>query len=110
MDRPLRSAPASRFPETCFPLVFSPPSAGRRRAPLCVDENGFAAMNEADALDILHLSIWTILVGAGPAVCAAMVVGILFALFQALTQIQEMTLTFVPKIIIVLIVLSLSGT
>jgi len=67
-------------------------------------------MNEADALDILHLSIWTILVSAGPAVGAAMVVGIVIALFQALTQIQEATLTFVPKIIVVLIVLSLSGS
>jgi flagellar biosynthetic protein FliQ len=67
-------------------------------------------MNEADALDLLHSSIWTILVSAGPAVSAAMVVGVLIALFQALTQIQEATLTFVPKIIAVLLVLALSGS
>jgi len=67
-------------------------------------------MNEADALDLLHSSIWTILLGAGPAVTAAMVVGIGIALFQALTQIQEATLTFVPKIIAVLVVLALSGS
>ena len=67
-------------------------------------------MNEADALDILHASIWTILLGAGPAVTVAMVVGIGIALFQALTQIQEATLTFVPKIIAVLLVLALSGS
>ena len=41
-------------------------------------------MNEADVLDLLHASIWTILLGAGPAVAAAMVVGIAIALFQAL--------------------------
>ncbi len=67
-------------------------------------------MNEADALDLLHSSIWTILLGAGPAVSAAMVVGIVIALFQALTQIQEATLTFVPKIVAVLVVLALTGS
>jgi flagellar biosynthetic protein FliQ len=67
-------------------------------------------MNEADALDLLHASIWTILVGTGPAVAAAMLVGVLIALFQALTQIQEATLTFVPKIIAVLAALALSGS
>jgi flagellar biosynthetic protein FliQ len=67
-------------------------------------------MNEADALDLLHASIWTILVGAGPAVAAAMLVGVVIALFQALTQIQEATLTFVPKIIAVLVALALSGS
>lgn len=58
-------------------------------------------MNEADALDILRNAIWTILVASGPAVLAAMVVGVAIALIQALTQVQEMTLTFVPKIIAV---------
>ena len=67
-------------------------------------------MNEADALDLLHSAIYTILVGAGPAVGAAMVIGIAIALFQALTQIQEATLTFVPKIVVVLIVLALTGS
>jgi flagellar biosynthetic protein FliQ len=66
-------------------------------------------MNEADALDLLHASIWTILVGSGPAVGAAMLVGLAVALFQALTQIQESTLTFVPKIVAVLVALALSG-
>ena len=65
-------------------------------------------MNEADALGLVQSTIWTIVVTSGPAVVAAMVVGIVVALFQALTQIQEMTLTFVPKIIAILVVLSLS--
>lgn len=67
-------------------------------------------MNEADALDLVNTAIWTVLVAAGPAVAAAMVVGILVALFQALTQIQEMTLTFIPKILAVLIVAALTGS
>jgi flagellar biosynthetic protein FliQ len=58
-------------------------------------------MNEADALDLIREAIWTIIVTSGPAVGGAMLVGIVIALFQALTQIQEMTLTFVPKIIVI---------
>jgi flagellar biosynthetic protein FliQ len=67
-------------------------------------------MNEADALDIIQAAIWTIIVASGPAVGAAMAVGIIVALLQALTQIQEMTLTFVPKIIAIFVVLGLTAT
>ena len=67
-------------------------------------------MNEADALDVVRNAIWTILLAAGPAVAAAMLVGIFIALIQALTQIQEATLTFVPKIIAVLVVCALTGS
>ncbi|NTJ41363.1 flagellar biosynthetic protein FliQ [Agrobacterium larrymoorei] len=66
-------------------------------------------MNEADALDIMQNAIWTVLIAAGPAVIAAMVVGIIIALLQALTQVQEMTLTFVPKIITVMVAIGLSA-
>lgn len=58
-------------------------------------------MNQADALDIVQSAIWTIIVASGPAVVAAMVVGIVIALGQALTQVQEVTLTFVPKIVVI---------
>jgi flagellar biosynthetic protein FliQ len=67
-------------------------------------------MNERDALDIVQQAIWTIIVVSGPAVGAAMVVGILIALLQALTQVQEMTLTFIPKIVVMLIVVAVSGS
>jgi flagellar biosynthetic protein FliQ len=49
-------------------------------------------------------------VASGPAVAAAMFVGIAIALLQALTQVQEMTLTFIPKIVVMLIVVAVSGT
>ncbi len=62
-------------------------------------------MNQADALDLMRAAVWVVLVTCGPAVLAAMVVGIVIALVQALTQIQEVTLTFVPKIIIILLVI-----
>ena len=58
-------------------------------------------MNETDALKLVQDAIWAVIVGAGPAVGAAMIVGIAIALIQALTQIQEATLTFVPKILAV---------
>ena len=67
-------------------------------------------MNERDALDIVQQAVWTIIVASGPAVGAAMLVGIAIALLQALTQVQEMTLTFIPKIVVMLVVVAVSGT
>lgn len=66
-------------------------------------------MNEADALDIVQFAIWTVLVASAPAVIVAMVVGVGIALVQALTQVQEITLTFVPKIVAILLAVALSG-
>lgn len=66
-------------------------------------------MNEADALDIMQAAIWTVLIASGPAVLAAMVVGVSIALIQALTQVQEMTLTFVPKIVAILVAVGVSA-
>lgn len=66
-------------------------------------------MNEADALEIVQAAIWTVLVASTPAVAAAMFVGIGIALLQALTQVQEITLTFVPKIVAILLAMILTG-
>ena len=66
-------------------------------------------MNQADALDIVQSALWTVIVASGPAVAAAMAIGIIIALLQALTQVQEMTLTFIPKIIAILLVSSLTA-
>nr|ABK34502.1 putative export protein [Gossypium hirsutum] len=66
-------------------------------------------MNEADVLDIVQAAIWTVLAASGPAVLSAMVVGIVVALLQALTQVQEITLTFVPKILAVLAAVAISA-
>jgi flagellar biosynthetic protein FliQ len=49
------------------------------------------------------------LIVSGPPVLISLVVGLLIALFQALTQIQEQSLTFVPKIIVVFGVLAMLG-
>jgi flagellar biosynthesis protein FliQ len=62
-------------------------------------------MNEIDALELVRSAIWTIIIASSPAVAAAMFVGLIIALLQALTQLQEVTLTFVPKIIAIFIAL-----
>ncbi len=56
-------------------------------------------MNEVDALKLVQDAIWAVIVGSGPAVGAATAVGVVIAFLQALTQVQESTLTFVPKIL-----------
>ena len=66
-------------------------------------------MNEADALDIALAAIWTVIVASGPAVLAAMLVGVAIAFVQALTQVQEMTLTFVPKILVIFVTIAISA-
>ena len=67
-------------------------------------------MGPGDAIDLARNALWVVIVGSGPAVIAAMVIGIIIALFQALTQIQEATLTFVPKIIAVFVALMISAS
>lgn len=66
-------------------------------------------MTEADAIDVFQQALWAAIAVAGPSTLAAMAVGLVVALLQALTQIQEMTLTFVPKIIAIFAVASLSA-
>ena len=67
-------------------------------------------MNQADALDITQLAMWTLIVASSPAVIAAMVVGLAIALLQALTQVQEITLTFIPKILAIFGAVAFSAT
>ncbi|MBT9371918.1 flagellar biosynthesis protein FliQ [Rhizobium sp. CSW-27] len=66
-------------------------------------------MNEADALEIMQAAMRTVLIASGPAILAAMVVGVGVAFLQALTQVQEMTLTFVPKIVAILLAVGLTA-
>ncbi len=66
-------------------------------------------MNEADALDLVQQLIWTVLIASGPAVAVAMIVGVGIAFLQALTQVQEITLTFVPKIVAILLTVALTA-
>ena len=56
-------------------------------------------MTGAETLDVARDSIWTLVVVASPLLIVGLAVGVVVSLFQALTQIQEQTLTFVPKIL-----------
>jgi len=58
-------------------------------------------MNEVEAVEIGREAIMIVLTMSMPIMAVALVVGLLIALFQALTQLQEMTLVFVPKIVVV---------
>ena len=57
-------------------------------------------MNTPEVLDIARDAIIVMLKIGAPILIVALLVGLAISLFQALTQIQEMTLTFVPKILI----------
>lgn len=58
-------------------------------------------MNEAAVVEVGREALWVTLKIAGPIMASGLAIGLLIALFQALTTIQEMTLTFVPKIIVI---------
>ena len=64
-------------------------------------------MTEIMVIEIGKSAIFTLLLVVGPLLLVAMVVGLLISLLQTLTQIQEMTLAFVPKIIGVFVALIL---
>ena len=65
-------------------------------------------MDGLQVLDIARDGIWVMILVAAPMMIAGLVVGIVIALFQALTQIQEQTLVFVPKIIVMFVVMLLA--
>ncbi|MBR0550948.1 flagellar biosynthetic protein FliQ [Stakelama marina] len=64
-------------------------------------------MNATDAIEIAHAALILILTIAGPMLITSLIIGVAIGLFQALTQIQEMTLTFVPKLMVMGFVLLL---
>ncbi|MCB2128871.1 MAG: flagellar biosynthetic protein FliQ [Rhodobacteraceae bacterium] len=67
-------------------------------------------MQEAVFFDILRQGLWIAVVIAAPLLGVALVMGVAIGLFQALTSVQEMTLTFVPKVGAMLIVFWVSMT
>lgn len=58
-------------------------------------------MTQTDVLEISRETFLVILIAGGPVMAAGLVIGLIIAVFQTLTSIQEMTLTFVPKIIVI---------
>ncbi|MGH6714761.1 MAG: flagellar biosynthesis protein FliQ [Bradyrhizobium sp.] len=65
-------------------------------------------MTGPETLDVARNAIWTLLLVSSPLMVVGLVVGVVVSLFQALTQIQEQTLAFVPKILAMFITLLLA--
>ncbi|WP_135450127.1 MULTISPECIES: flagellar biosynthetic protein FliQ [Tabrizicola] len=61
-------------------------------------------MTEAAIFDVMRQGLWTAVLISAPLLTVALVAGVVVGLFQALTSIQEMTLTFVPKAALMLVV------
>ncbi len=66
-------------------------------------------MHELQAMDLARRSILIALQLSLPILVLSLVVGVIVSLFQAVTQIQEQTLTFVPKIIVLVLALVVLG-
>ncbi|HHY81542.1 MAG TPA: flagellar biosynthesis protein FliQ [Clostridiales bacterium] len=66
-------------------------------------------MNQEVILDIVRDALTTTILVSAPVLVTALVVGLVISILQATTQIQEQTLTFVPKILCVFLVLIIAG-
>jgi flagellar biosynthetic protein FliQ len=62
--------------------------------------NGFGGMNTADVIQVLRDALWVTAIVSGPFLIIGMVIGLFISLIQAMTQLQEATLTFVPKVVV----------
>jgi len=65
-------------------------------------------MDPQIAIELGRRALWTTLIVGSPVLVAGMIVGLVVGLFQAVTQIQEQSVAFVPKIIVMLLVLSIA--
>ena len=64
-------------------------------------------MNEQEVIDLLREAIWLSIKLGAPIMMVGLIVGVAIALLQALTQVQEMTLVFVPKILMIFLAMFL---
>ena len=66
-------------------------------------------MDQNQVMDILRQGMWVAVKIGGPMLIASMAVGILVAIFQAATQIHEQTLSFVPKLLLIVVFCMVGG-
>ena len=67
-------------------------------------------MSAGDLISIARETIWVIIKTSVPVLLVSMIVGLIKILFQTLTSIQEQTLTFVPKLLAIMIALMIMGS
>ncbi|MEM1343069.1 MAG: flagellar biosynthetic protein FliQ [Pseudomonadota bacterium] len=65
-------------------------------------------MDETSFVTLMREAVWTAVLISAPVLIVALVVGLLIGLLQALTAIQELTLTFVPKLLAIAVVIWVS--
>lgn len=61
-------------------------------------------------VEFLRIAFWQILMAAGPLLAVALAVGLLIGIIQAATSINEMTLSFVPKLVVVILTFGLMSS
>ena len=66
-------------------------------------ESRTGAMTLEDIVDIGQRAMWVTLLASAPMLLSGMIVGLAISILQSVTQIQEITLTFVPKILVVMV-------
>ena len=66
-------------------------------------------MSSSGIITIARQTVWVIVKTSVPLLLVSMVVGLIISLFQTLTSIQEQTLTFVPKLLAIMIALMIMG-
>lgn len=67
-------------------------------------------MSQELVLDLFREAIWLILKLSAPMLIVSIVIGLIIAIFQAATQIHEQTLTFVPKLVVIALMLVWLGS
>ena len=66
-------------------------------------------MTQDQVLSIFKEALWLVLELSGPMLIISIVIGLVIAIFQAATQIHEQTLTFVPKLVAIAVILLITG-
>ena len=66
-------------------------------------------MSPDQAIDLMRQMLWRAFVVSSPVLFGALAVGLLVSLLQVATQLQEMTLSYVPKLIVTALILSMFG-
>lgn len=66
-------------------------------------------MTDTTVMEIAAKAVWIIIKSSAPLLIVSLVVGLIISIFQTVTSIQEQTLTFVPKLIAIFIVIILAG-
>lgn len=66
-------------------------------------------MTQDQAVNLVNQMLWQCMIIAGPILAAILIVGLLISVFQATTQLQEMTLSYVPKMVVAGLLLILLG-